>query len=126
MAATKVAPFVDYLAEGKIMGTVCKDCGTKAFPPRSDCVNCLSSNVDWFEMPTKGTLATFSTLEYAPVGFEEDTPYTIALVEFPEGLKLFARLAEDTNLEQVKVGMDVTVRTKEYEDGQLSFEIVTA
>lgn len=126
MAATKVAPFVDFLAEGKIMGSVCKDCGAKAFPPRADCVACLSPNVDWFEMPSKGKLVTFSTLQYAPVGFEADTPYTLGLVDFPEGLKLFARLAADTNLDEVKVGMDVTVRTLEYDDGQLSFEIVKA
>jgi len=127
MAATKVAPFVDFLAEGKIKGTVCKDCGAKSFPPRADCVSCFSPNVDWFDMPTKGTLTTFSTLQYAPFGFEADTPYTLGLVDFgQEGLKLFARFATDVDVDALKIGMSVSVRTLAYDDGQLSFEIIPA
>ncbi len=127
MAATKVAPFVDFLAEGKIKGTVCKECGAKSFPPRADCVACFSKDVDWFDMPTQGTLVTFSTLQYAPFGFEADTPYTLGLVDFgQDGLKLFARFAADVNVDALKVGMPVSVRTLEYDDGQLSYEIVAA
>ena len=127
MAATKVAPFVDFLAEGKIKGTVCKECGAKSFPPRADCVACFSKDVDWFDMPTQGTLVTFSTLQYAPFGFEADTPYTLGLVDFgQDGLKLFARVAADGNVDARKVGRPVSVRTLEYDDGQLSYEIVAA
>lgn len=127
MAATKVAPFVDFLAEGKIKGTVCKNCGAKYFPPRADCQACLSADMDWFDMPTKGRLETFTTAMYAPYGFEADTPYTLGLVEFPEeGLKLFARFSKDTDPAELKVGMEVAVRTVEYDDGQLAFEIVKA
>ncbi len=77
-------------------------------------------------MPTKGTLETFSTLQYAPFGFEADTPYTLGLVILPEGLKLFARFAADVDVDALKIGMDVSVRTLQYDDGQLSFEIIPA
>jgi len=123
---TKTAKFVDLLAEGKINGTVCKKCGTKYFPPRADCANCFSNEMDWFEMPKKGRLETFTTAMYAPFGFEADPPYTMGVVDFGNGLKLFARLAKDIKPEDVKVGMDVTVRTLKYDDGQLSFEIAKA
>jgi hypothetical protein len=126
IAATKVAPFVDFLAEGKIKGTVCKECGDKFFPPRGDCTTCFSDDVDWFDMPTEGTLATFTTAMYAPFGFEADTPYTMGLVDFPDGLKLFARLSKDIDTADLAIGMAVSVRTLEYDDGQLSFEIVKA
>jgi uncharacterized OB-fold protein len=50
----------------------------------------------------------------------------MGVVNFGEGPKLFARLAKDIKIEDIKVGMDVTVRPLKYEDGQLSFEIVKA
>jgi uncharacterized OB-fold protein len=125
-AITKTAKFVDLLAEGKIEGTVCKDCGAKYFPPRADCAKCFSKNMDWFEMPKKGKLETFTTAQYAPFGFEGDPPYTMGVVNFGGGLKLFARLQKGLPAEEVKVDMDVTIRPFTYDDGQLSFEITKA
>jgi uncharacterized OB-fold protein len=123
---TKTAKFVDLLGQGKIEGTVCKTCGAKFFPPRADCASCFSKEMDWFEMPKKGTLETFTTAQYAPFGFEADPPYTMGVVDFGNGLKLFARLAKGMPTEDVKVGMDVSIRTLTYDDGQLSFEIIKA
>ena len=125
-AATKTAKFIDFLAQGKIEGTVCKDCGGKFFPPRADCAKCFSKNMEWFEMPKKGKLETFTTAHYAPVGFEGDPPYTMGVVDFGDGMKLFARMATDINPEEIKVGMDVSVRSLKYDDGQLSFELTKA
>jgi hypothetical protein len=123
-AVTKTAKFVDLLAEGKIEGTVCKSCGVKFFPPRADCAKCLSKEMDWFEMPKKGKLETFTTAYYAPFGFEGDPPYSMGLVDFGGGLKLFARIAKGIKPEDIKVGMDVTVKPFEYDDDQISFEIL--
>jgi uncharacterized OB-fold protein len=115
-AMTKMAKFVDLLAEGKVQGTVCKDCGAKYFPPRADCAKCLSKNMDWFEMPKKGKLETFTTAQYAPFGFEGDPPYTMGVVDFGGGLPS----------EEVKVDMDVKIKPLKYDDGQISFEITKA
>ena len=71
----KSVAFVDYLAEGKLMGTVCKKCGKKYFPPRMDCGQCLDSEVEWFEINSKGKLITHSTVNFGPSGFEEVQPY---------------------------------------------------
>ena len=125
-AVTKTAKFVELLEEGKIEGTVCKGCGAKFFPPRADCVKCFSKEMDWFEMPKKGKLETFTTAYYAPFGFETDPPYTMGVVDFGDGQKLFARIEKGLTPEDVKVGMDVTVRPLKYEDGQVSFEITKA
>ncbi len=125
-AVTKTAKFVDLLAEGKVEGSVCKQCGAKYFPPRADCAACLSKEMDWFEVPAKGKLETFTTAYYAPFGFEKDCPYIMGVVDFGNELKLFARLASDIKPEDAKVGMDVTVRPLKYDDGQLSFEIAKA
>ncbi len=125
-AMTKTAKFVDFLSEGKIEGTACRKCGAKFFPPRADCSACFSKEMDWFDMPQKGKLETFTTAQYAPFGFEGDPPYTMGVVDFGGGLKLFARLQKGLEAEDVKVGMDVGIRTVTYDDGQLSFEIIKA
>jgi len=125
-AVTKTAKFVELLAEGKIQGTVCKGCGAKFFPPRADCAKCFSKDMGWFEMPKKGKLETFTTAYYAPFGFETDPPYTMGVVDFDDGQKLFARIEKGIKPEDVKVGMDVTVRPLKYDDGQVSFEITKA
>jgi len=121
--ATKTAKFVDLLAEGKIEGTVCKKCGKKYFPPRADCAACLSAEMDWFEMPAKGRLETFTTAYYAPFGFEADPPYTMGVVKFADGQKLFARLAKELRPEDISVDMEVTIRPITYDDDQISLEI---
>jgi uncharacterized OB-fold protein len=125
-AVTKTAKFVDLLAEGKVEGTTCKDCGTRFFPPRADCAKCFSKNMDWFEMPKKGKLETFTTAFYAPFGFEADPPYTMGVVDFGNGLKLFARIEKGIKPEDIKVGMEVAIRPLRYDDDQLSFEITRA
>ncbi|MBA4417263.1 MAG: DNA-binding protein [Syntrophus sp. (in: bacteria)] len=125
-AITKTAKFVDLLGEGKIEGTVCTKCGAKYFPPRSDCSACLSKEMEWFAMPTKGTLETFTTAYYAPFGFEADPPYTMGVVDFNDGLKLFARLSKAIPIADIAVGMNVSIQPLKYDDGQISFEIIKA
>ena len=124
--ATKTAAFVDLLSEGKIEGTECKKCGAKYFPPRMDCAACFSKDFDWYEMPKKGKLETFTTAYYAPFGFEADPPYTMGVVDFGGGIKLFARLTKGLKPEETTVGMDVTIQPLKYDDGQISFEIAKA
>ncbi len=122
-SATKIAKFVDFLNEGKIMGTLCKKCGARYFPPRADCANCFSSDMDWFEMPKKGKLETFTVAYYAPYGFEMDCPYGMGVVDYGNNLKLFARISKGLKLEELKNDMEVTVKPVRYEDGQIAFEI---
>ena len=50
----------------------------------------------------------------------------MGVVDFGNSLKLFARIAKDIKPEDVKVGMDVTIRPLKYDDDQLSFEITKA
>jgi uncharacterized OB-fold protein len=107
-AQTKVDKFVDLLGEGKVAGTKCKSCGKTYFPPRADCSNCLSSDMEWFEIAGPGKLISFSTLIYAPTGFEEDLPYTIALADFGD-VRVFGRMSKDLKEEDLRIGMALEV-----------------
>lgn len=119
-AVTKTNEFITYLEQGKVMGTTCRVCGKVYFPPHSDCCQCLSSDMEWFPVTGKGRLVTFSTLRYAPVGFEKDVPYTIAVVDFGT-YKVFGRIAHDLAEADLVVGMEMRVRANTLTNGQLNY-----
>lgn len=118
----KTAPFVDFLDKGFLMGTTCKRCGATYFPPRMDCCRCLSKEMDWTEVKGKGRLISYSTLMYAPTGFEADLPYTIALVEFENGMKVFGRLSKGIEKDEIAIGMELTYRVVKLPGDRLSYE----
>jgi len=101
---THVNDFIDYLEQGKLMGTKCKECGKVFFPPRADCYHSLASDMEWFEVTGDGELLTFSTLSYAPTGFTEEVPYTIAVVDYGE-YRVFGRIDGSLPVDELKVGM---------------------
>jgi uncharacterized OB-fold protein len=117
---TKINDFVDYLEKGQVVGTKCKDCGLSFFPPRADCYQCLSSNMEWFEVTGTGKLITHSKLEYAPVGFGDDLPYAIALLDYGD-YKVFGRLAPDLSEDEISVGMEMTTVVNQLPNGQMNY-----
>jgi hypothetical protein len=117
---SKINDFVDYLEQDKVMGTKCKTCGLIFFPPRADCYKCLSGNMEWFEITGNGKLLSFSKLEYGPVGFEKDLPYTIAILDYGD-YKVFARLAPDLKESDVNVGMELKTVVNRLPNGQLNY-----
>jgi uncharacterized OB-fold protein len=117
---TKTNDFISYMEEGKIMGTRCRVCGMTFFPPRADCYNCLSSDMEWFPVSGTGKLVSFSKLKYAPVGFEGDLPYTIALLDYG-AYKVFGRLAGDVPEEDIKVGMEMRAEANHLPNGRINF-----
>ncbi len=119
-SVTKVNDFIDFLEKGKVMGTRCQTCGMVFFPPRADCYHCLSRNVEWFEVSGKGKLVSYSKLKYAPVGFEGDLPYSIALVDYGDH-KIFGRLAGDIPDDEVKLGMEMKTVVNKLPNGQLNY-----
>lgn len=117
---TKVNDFIDHLEEGKVMYSHCNTCGADFFPPRADCAGCLSSNIEWHEVTGTGRLVSYSRLKYAPVGFDADLPYSIAMLDYGD-YQIFGRLAGDVDLAEVKIGMPMTTVANELPNGQLNF-----
>ncbi len=117
---TRVNDFIDHLEKGKVMYTRCNSCGADFFPPRADCAGCLSSDMQWREVTGTGKLVSFSRLEFAPVGFDADLPYSIALLDYGD-YQVFGRLDGDVDLAAVKIGMHMTTVVNELPNGQLNF-----
>ena len=119
-AITKTNDFIDYLEKGQVMGTRCKDCGLVFFPPRADCYQCLPGDMEWFEVSGAGKLVTFSKLEYAPIGFQDDVPYSIALLDYGD-FKVFGRIDRNLPEEEIKVGMEMKTAANTLPNGQLNY-----
>jgi uncharacterized OB-fold protein len=81
--------------------------------------------MEWFEVSGKGKLVTYSRLQYAPIGFEKDVPYCIALVDYG-GFKVFGRIAGDLPEDDIRVGMELQTVVNKLPNGQLNYVFVKA
>jgi uncharacterized OB-fold protein len=95
---------------------------TAHFPPTTDCAECLSSDVEWFEVTSTGKLVSFSKLMYGPVGFEEDLPYSVALLDYGD-YKVFGRIDKSIPDDELSIGMAMKTKPITLPDGQLSYVI---
>ena len=119
-AVTRVNDFIDYLEAGRVMGTRCRDCGMSFFPPRADCYRCLTSHMDWFEVSGDGRLVTYSKLNFAPVGFEADVPYCIALLDYGD-FKIFGRISSDLPENEIRIGMQMKTVANRLSGNRLNY-----
>jgi uncharacterized OB-fold protein len=75
-------------------------------------------------MSGRGEIYSFSTMYNVPVGYEEQKPYTVALVRLVEGPLVTAQLT-DVDADDVHIGMPVEMVTRrlreEGEEGQIIY-----
>ena len=122
---TKTNDFIDHLENGKVSGTRCKACGKVFFPPRADCFQCLAGEMEGFEVTGSGRLVSFSKLEYGPAGFQNDVPYSIALLDYGT-YKIFGRIAPNVPEADIAVGMPMKTIVNRLPNGQLNYVFVKA
>lgn len=106
---TKVADFARHLKDGRLMATRCKKCGATSFPPRADCVECMSGDFEFCEISGRGKIYTYTKIVAAPTGFEDMAPYTIGVVDLEAGGRLLAWIGETIPPDEVEIGMGVQV-----------------
>jgi uncharacterized OB-fold protein len=117
---TRINDFIDHLENGKVMASQCRTCGQTYFPPRADCCQCLSSDMKWREVTGSGKLVSFSQLKFAPIGFDNDLPYSIALLDYGD-FRVFGRIDSGLDIAGVKIGMAMTTVVNKLANGQLNY-----
>lgn len=125
-AETRAAEFIDFLEKGKVEATRCKKCHRVYFPPRVQCADDLSSDVEWVDLSGPGKLLTYTQVHYGPTGFENDAPYTLAVVEFQNGARVFGRLDKGLSAAEIKVGMSLNAEPLKLAGDKISFHFVKA
>ncbi len=100
-----------------LVGEVCPHCKAKIFPPRDVCPNCAGEAKTPYAFSGKGEVYSYTTVYDPPEGFEENAPYTVAIVKLEEGPLVTAQLTDISN-DEVQIGMPVEMVTRKLrEDG---------
>ncbi len=88
-----------------LLGSRCEGCGTTYFPAMKICVRCLSpERMLSAPLSRRGTVYTFSVVRQSLPEFP--TPYVLAYVDLPEGVRVLSQLA-DVSPEAAHIGMEV-------------------
>ena len=112
---TRVTGFADELKDGRLMGSKCSSCGAVSFPPRADCIECLSPEFEWLEYSGDAVLHTYTVIPAAPTGFDELAPYIVGIVDLPEGGRLLGWI-EGIDKEDIEIGMPLKVVPKIFDE----------
>jgi len=94
-----------------LTGEVCPHCDAKIFPPRDVCPECGLDAKKVYQFSGRGEVYSFTTIYDAPAGFEENAPYTVALVKLEEGPMVTAQLT-DLGDAPVQIGTPVEMVTR--------------
>jgi len=102
-----------------LVGEVCPHCKAKIFPPRDVCPECGGEAKTAYAFSGKGEVYSFTRMGNAPAGFEEQAPYTVALIKLQEGPIVTAQLTDLGN-QEVQIGMPVEMVTRKLrsDDGE--------
>ncbi|UCG30512.1 MAG: Zn-ribbon domain-containing OB-fold protein [candidate division WOR-3 bacterium] len=94
----------------------CNTCGHVAFPPRMVC-NCGCRDFKDERVSDFGKILTFTTIRVAPKDFETQVPYSVAIVESDNGVRVTTQVV-DCRPEDIKIGKKVKfVFRKMYTEG---------
>lgn len=93
-----------------LVGEQCGHCDVKIFPPRDVCPHCGNEAKDLYKFSGKGEVYSHTTVYEAPAGYDQNAPYTVALVKLDEGPMLTAQLTDVDN-DSVRIGMPVEMVT---------------
>ncbi len=80
--------FKDYneaLKQNRLLGLKCQACGAITVPPKIVCRQCASPDMEIMELRGTGKIRTFTTVNVASEGREDEVPYTIVMVELDDG-----------------------------------------
>jgi len=94
-----------------LIGEVCPHCDAKLFPPRDVCPECGQEAKTLYAFSGRGEVYSYTTVYDAPAGFDDQTPYTVAMVKLEEGPLVTAQLT-DLGDQPVEIGMPVEMVTR--------------
>lgn len=81
------------LEDGVLLGEACTDCRHVTTAPKAACVRCGNRETETVELPTRGEVHTATTVHVAPVPFDGDAPYDVALVEIGDA-RIMAQVSD--------------------------------
>jgi uncharacterized OB-fold protein len=117
-------PFWDGCSAGELRLQRCTECSKPYFYPRPVCPACGSTKVEWFTASGRASLYSY-VINYRPArGFEDETPYAIAVVELAEGPRMMTNLVGVPSTPEDLV-LDMPLRVVFEQRGHVSLPLFT-
>jgi uncharacterized OB-fold protein len=101
--------FIDAIEAGTAEYLRCESCGAAELPPRDTCPECGSATLVARELPGTGEVATFTEIGTTIEKFEDETPYTVVMVELADSLRLGGQLRDAADVaigDRLAVGVE--------------------
>lgn len=112
------------LAQKKLVGSHCKNCGHFSVPSKIICPECRSTEVEPHEFSGKGKLAAFSVIYFGPTfmkdfGYGPQNPYVAGIVDLEEGPRVSAQILglDIAHPESIQIGTPLAVAFIERGEG---------
>lgn len=103
-------PFWDATAAGELHLQRCRECDEHYFPPRPFCPRCQGDDVVWERTSGRGRLHTYLINHRPHPGWQDEAPYTIAVVELDEGPRMMANVVGvEARPEALELDMELEV-----------------
>ncbi|MEM2424730.1 MAG: Zn-ribbon domain-containing OB-fold protein [candidate division WOR-3 bacterium] len=123
IGVSRIMRFFEGLKEGRIYVVRCIKCSEIFFPPRADCPNCLSSEMEWLPLSGEGELLTYTVINVKPPSFAHYKDYIIGIAQLKEGVRVLAWINAE-NHEKLRPGMKVRlIITKRDPEGYITYEL---
>jgi hypothetical protein len=90
----------------------CKNCGRLFIPPAYMCSDCGSAEFRNVISGGKGKVLSYTTIRVPPLGFQDQAPYEIGVIELREGVNLIARIVASEG-DEVRIGESASFMKKD-------------
>lgn len=96
----------------------CKKCNYISFPPRLICPECGNRSMEDYILKDTGKILTYTTIEIGPSEFSDQVPYSVAIIELDDGVRITSQVA-DSSPDRLKVGGKVRLEFRKIQqDGK--------
>ncbi|HEX9727942.1 MAG TPA: Zn-ribbon domain-containing OB-fold protein [Gemmatimonadales bacterium] len=95
-------------ARYRLEGGRCSGCGKVVYPIRRVCPSCRKGDMEPVALSRRGRVVTSTVIHVAPPAFHMAAPYSMAVVETPEGARLMVQVA-DCESDEVVPGAEVSL-----------------
>lgn len=114
--AGPVGEYYDWHNRDELRFQWCTECARWMHPPRHDCPAAPEHAVSWCAVRGTGEIFSYVVTHRALHPSFTDTPYTCAVVQLDEGVRILARLVDDDRSD-VRIGAPVRVIFVEVQPG---------
>ncbi len=101
------APFWEATRRHELVIQRCGSCSSWIFHPREQCPECFSRELAWTPVSGRGRVYAFTVVHQpAHPGFRGETPYTYAVIQLEEGVRMASNVV---GCAPAEVTVDMTV-----------------